>query len=118
MQDDGGGPRISVEQEIATVLDLQLGDRLTYDVAGERVTATVTSFREVQWDTFTPNFFLVFSPGVIDASAGTYISSLHLKPEQRRLLPEMVRRFPEVTIIELRRGAHVALGPLADVTLA
>jgi predicted MPP superfamily phosphohydrolase len=25
---------------------------------------------------------------------------------------------PEVTIIELRRGAHVALGPLADVTLA
>jgi len=59
---DGGGPRVSVEVEMAEALGLKLGDELTYDVAGEPITARVTSFREVQWDSFRPNFFRVFSP--------------------------------------------------------
>ena len=33
-------------------------------------------------------------------------------------IPFRIGARPEVTIIELRRGRHVALGPLADVTLA
>jgi putative ABC transport system permease protein len=98
---DGGGARVSVEAEIAEVMGLKLGDELTYDVAGERVTAQVSSFREVEWDTFRPNFFLVFSPGVIDDATGTYITALHLEPTQRRMLSGLVRRFPEVTIIDL-----------------
>ena len=95
------GPQVSVEEEIAGLLGLKLGDELTYDVAGETVQAKVTSFRRVRWDTFTPNFFLVFSPGVLEDTAGTYITALHLQPQQRRLLAELVRRFPEVTVIDV-----------------
>lgn len=115
---DGGGPRMSIDQEIAKVLGLRLGDELTYDVAGERITAKVTSFRRVQWDTFTPNFFLLFSPGVIDASTGTYITALHLEPEQRRLLPQMVRRFPEVTIIDIEALLTQVRGVMDKAALA
>lgn len=115
---DNGGPRVSVEAEIAEVLGLKLGDELTYDVAGETVKATVSSFRTVQWDTFTPNFFLVFSPGVIDDVAGTYITALHLQPNQRRLLPEMVRRFPEVTVIDLEALLSQVRGVMDKASLA
>lgn len=94
-------PQVSVELEMAQSLGLQLGDELRFDVAGETVTARVTSFRTVRWDSFRPNFFMVFSPGVLDATAGTYITSVHLPVERRSMLVDLVRRFPEVTTIDL-----------------
>src|SRR5690606_11388173 len=63
-------PQVSVEMQLARSLGLRLGDELTYDVAGETITARVTSLREVKWDSFRPNFFMVFSPGVLDQATG------------------------------------------------
>ncbi|MGI9246099.1 MAG: ABC transporter permease, partial [Steroidobacteraceae bacterium] len=94
-------PQVSVEQEYARLLGLELGDELTYDVAGEAVSARVTSLREVRWDTFKPNFFVVFSPGVLEDVTGTLITSVHVEPEQRRALVDLVRQFPEVTVIDI-----------------
>ena len=98
---DGGGPRVSVEREFAESLGLRIGDRLTYDAAGEPIEARVASLREVRWDSFQPNFFVVFSPGVLDDVAGTLITSVHVEAAQRPALVELVRRFPEVTIIDI-----------------
>lgn len=98
---DGGGPRISVEQDYAKLLNLKLGDTLTYDVAGELVSGRISSLRDVRWDSFRPNFFVVFSPGVLDDVTGTLITSVHVSPAQRPLLVDLVRRFPEITIIDI-----------------
>ena len=98
---DGGEARVSVEQEFGQRLGLDLGDTVTYDVAGEPISAKVTSTREVRWDSFQPNFFMVFSPGVLDDVTGTLITSAHVAPAQRPALVDLVRRFPEVTIIDL-----------------
>jgi putative ABC transport system permease protein len=98
---DPGPASVSVEQEYAEMLGLDLGDTVTYDVAGEPVTARVTSLREVRWDTFKPNFFVVFSPGVLENVTGTLITSVHIEPTQRRALVDLVRQFPEVTIIDI-----------------
>ena len=94
-------PQVSVEMQLARSLGLRLGDELTYDVAGETITARVTSLREVKWDSFRPNFFMVFSPGVLDQATGTLITSVHLDAQQRPMLSEFVRSFPEVTTIDL-----------------
>jgi putative ABC transport system permease protein len=98
---DGGGPRVSVEREFAQVLQLGIGDTVTYDVAGESISARVTSIRDVRWDSFQPNFFMVFSPGVLDDVAGTLITSVNVTSDQRPALVDLVKRFPEVTIIDL-----------------
>lgn len=98
---DGEDAQISVEHEYAELLGIALGETLTYDIAGETVTGRVTSLREVRWDTFKPNFFVVFSPGVLDEVTGTLITSVHVGPGQRPALVDLVRRFPEVTIIDL-----------------
>ncbi len=115
---DGGGARVSVEIEMAEALGLKLGDALTYDVAGETVTAKVASLREVQWDSFRPNFFMVFSPGALDDSTGTYITSVHLPREQRRVLLEFVRQFPEVTAIDLEAILTQVRGVMDKASLA
>jgi putative ABC transport system permease protein len=98
---DGLGPRVSLEKDYAERLGIKLGDTLTYDVAGEAVSAQVTSLREVRWDSFQPNFFVVFSPGVLEQVAGTLITSVHLEPSQRPALVDLVKRFPEVTVIDI-----------------
>jgi putative ABC transport system permease protein len=110
-EDGSGEPSVSVEKDYAELLKLNLGDTVTYDVAGEAVTARVTSLREVRWDTFKPNFFVVFSPGVLENVTGTLITSVHIEPAQRRALVDLVRQFPEVTIIDI----DALLGQVRDV---
>lgn len=91
---------------------------MTYDVAGELVTARVSSFRQVQWDTFRPNFFLVFSPGVLDDKAGTFITSLHVPEERKRVLLEFMRAFPEVTAIDVDAILAQVRGVMDKASLA
>jgi len=98
---DRGKAYLSVATEYQEDLGLKLGDKLAFDVAGETVEAEVLSFREVEWDTFRPNFFLVFSPGTLDGLAGTWLTSMKLDTEQRTMLADLVRRFPSVSVFDI-----------------
>jgi len=115
---DNGGPRVSVEVELAQALHLKIGDRLTYDVAGETILAQVANFREVRWDTFLPNFFMVFSPGVLDDATGTYITAVNIPQAQRSMLIEFTRRFPEVTAMDLEAILSQVRGVMDKASLA
>jgi putative ABC transport system permease protein len=96
-----GKPLISISSEYQEALHLQLGDKLTFDVAGETVTAEVASVRKIRWDSFRPNFFLVLPPGVLDGAAGTYMTSVFLTPTQRPALADLVRQFPTISVIDV-----------------
>ena len=98
---DPARPLVSVATEFQEELRLKVGDRLGFDVAGESVVATIANVRKVRWDGFRPNFFLLFAPGVLDSSTGTFMTSVHLDEAQRPALAELVRRFPSVTVIDV-----------------
>jgi putative ABC transport system permease protein len=98
---DYGKPLISVATEVQERLGVKLGDRLTFDVAGERFEVTVASIREVKWDSFQPNFFIVFAPGVLEDTAGTYMTSANLEHDQAATLAMLARRFPSVSIFDI-----------------
>lgn len=93
--------QVSVEEDFARDLGISLGDRLEFDVAGETFTATVTSLRAVQWDSFRPNFFMLFSPGTLDAYPRTHIGSLHVGRDSGGVLLELIKRFPSITVIDI-----------------
>ncbi|MCG3201172.1 MAG: hypothetical protein NFCOHLIN_01037 [Gammaproteobacteria bacterium] len=97
----GGAPQFSVESGIAGTLGIRLGDELTYDIAGETITAPVTSLRDVQWDSFNVNFFVIAAPGLLEQMPATYITSFHLPAQERTALNELVRLFPGVTVIDV-----------------
>ena len=69
-------PWVSLSSEYAEGLHLKLGDKLGFDVAGEPLTVEVTSIRKIRWDSFRPNFFLVFPPKLLDGAAGTYMTAV------------------------------------------
>jgi putative ABC transport system permease protein len=98
---DAGKPLVSISSEYADGLHLKVGDKLSFDVAGEPLTVTVASIRKVRWDSFRPNFFLVFPPGLLDGAAGTYMTSLYLTPAERPALADLVREFPTVSVFDV-----------------
>jgi putative ABC transport system permease protein len=98
---DRGRKRVSVASGYSDELGIKVGDTLSFDVAGEPLDAEVTSIREVQWDTFRPNFFLVFSPGTLDGMVGTWLTALKLDEAGKRSLVELVHQFPSVSIFDI-----------------
>jgi len=92
---------VSVETKFASELGLKLGDELRFDIAGETVSAVVTSKRTVEWDSFRPNFFMLFSPGVLDPFPTSWISSLYLPEGKNEVVLDLMREFPSVTSIDL-----------------
>ncbi len=98
---DAGKPLVSISSEYQEGLHLKLGDKLSFDVAGEPLTVEVASVRKVRWDSFRPNFFLVFPPGLLDGAAGTYMTSVYLTPAQRPALVDLVRQFPTVSVFDV-----------------
>jgi len=96
-----GPPLVSIEEERSMETGLGVGDHLTFEVAGQTVAATIASVRKVNWDSFQPNFFLVFSPGALDDYPTTWIGSLRVEPEDRDALVSLVRAHPTVSVIDL-----------------
>jgi putative ABC transport system permease protein len=96
-----GKPLVSVATDYKESLGLKLGDSLTFDIAGEEIEVTISSFREVQWDSLQPNFFLMFAPGLLDDLAGTWMASAQYRPQNPGQIADLVRRFPGVSIFDL-----------------
>ncbi|MGZ8156322.1 MAG: ABC transporter permease [Burkholderiales bacterium] len=93
--------QFSVEDGIAERLGIRLNDMITFDVAGETVSARVTSLRKVDWDTFNVNFFVIAPPGVLERYPATYVTSFHLPPADGALLGSLVREFPNLLLIDV-----------------
>lgn len=93
---------VSIEVDFARELGVKLGDKLGFDIAGEPVSATVTNFRTVEWDSFKPNFFMVLSPAALEGFPASYITALYANEQDEKNLLELMRQFPSVTVIDLQ----------------
>jgi putative ABC transport system permease protein len=92
---------VSVEKGLADTLGLKLGDVLTWRIADREMTVTITSLRSVEWDSFRANFFVIAPPGLLEDFPATFITSFHLPAENRAWLAQLVRAFPNVTLIDV-----------------
>jgi len=114
----GRADQFSVERGLAEALGIQLGDVLTYDVAGTTVTATVTSLRTVDWDTFNVNFFVVSPPGLLENYPATYVTSFRLPGGQVATLNALVKDFPNIVLIDIAQALAQVQGMMEQAALA
>ena len=91
---------LSVEEGIAQTLGIHLGDTLTYDVAGSRFTARVSSLRKVEWDSMKVNFFVIATPELLQDFPASYLASFYLPPDKVRASDELAREFPNLLLID------------------
>ena len=113
-----GPPLVSIEEDVAEETGLAIGDVLEFSVAGQTVEATITSVRRINWDSFQPNFFLVFSPGALDGFPASYISSLRVPADKKTVFAGLVRKHPSVSVIDLDSIINQVRGIIEKASLA
>jgi putative ABC transport system permease protein len=109
---------VSLEVDYARNLGLDVGDRLRFDVAGQLVDTEVANLRQLNWESMRPNFFIIFSPGVLEDYPATYMTSFHLDDSDKLFLNRLLSRFPTVTVIEVDAVIRQVQSIIARVTQA
>lgn len=96
-------PEVSFDGEIARDMGLALGDVITWEIQGVRVTSRVTSLREVNWAQFTPNFFAVFEPAALAGAPAQWVllASVPADTAVARIQRDVVAAWPNVSSIDL-----------------
>ncbi len=98
---DGRTHRVSVEQKLAGDLNIKRGDELAFAIGSQTVNAVVSSIRTLRWDSMKPNFYMIFSPGTLDAFPSTYLTSFYLPSGQKDRLNVLLKHYPNVTVLEV-----------------
>ncbi|MEX6662977.1 ABC transporter permease [Pseudomonas sp. W2-17] len=115
---DGVVPGVSVETKLASSLNMKLGDTLGFVIGGLTREVKVTSLRDINWDTFQPNFFMIFQPGTLKDVPATYLTSFYLAPGNDQQIVELSRAFPAVTILQVEALLEQLRSILDQVTMA
>lgn len=99
--DDTDKQFVSVENDLAQTLNLKLNDRLTFQIGEQQFSATVANFRTLDWSSFSPNFYMIFTPAVLENLPTTYITSFYLSADQVGLVGHLQEQFPNISVIDV-----------------
>lgn len=91
----------SVEVDLAKTLNIHLGDQLTFDVAGQMLSAKVTSLRKLDWGSMRVNFYVIINPKAMADLPQTWITSLHVPESDTQFVSQLTQDFPNLTVVDV-----------------
>ncbi len=91
---------LSLEEGLATTLGLKLGDRLSFDIAGQTKQARITSLRKVEWGSMHVNFFVMYPLAAMPDVPSTSISAFRA-PATPGFDSQLLRQFPNITNVDI-----------------
>lgn len=101
---DASVPQVSVEEEMARRLNVGVGDSITFDISGRKITAQVANIRKIDLRNTRTVFIFVFRPGVLEAAPQTFAATVLTRvppTERQRLQRQVVGLFPNIQIIDV-----------------
>ncbi len=121
--DYDGEPLVSLEREIAENLGLSVGDTIGVNVLGRTITARIANLRELEWESLSINFVMVFSPNTLRGAPHAHLATLRLqsgasRDAERAVLSAVTRALPGVTSISVREAIESVNAIVADLALA
>jgi len=112
---------VSIEASVRESAPIAVGDLMQFDVLGRIIEARVTSVRQVDWrDARQGGFIFVFRPGPLDQAPAMFIAPTRGpsgSAARARLQRDIVDRFPNVSVIDLREILQTVQKVLSKVTL-
>ena len=97
--DETGGA--SVEEGLAKILNLKLGDRLRFDVGGIVMESRVSSMRKVDWGSMRANFFVMFPVATLEQVPATYMSAYRAPEPSAAFDNALVKTYPNITNVDM-----------------
>ncbi len=110
--------RVSISENLQRALQARIGSRLTFNVQGVPLEAEVGSVRRVEFNRLQTNFMIVFPSGVVEAAPQTHVvvSRVESPAQSAAFQSELVRRFPNVSAIDLTQILQAADEILSKVS--
>ncbi len=93
---------VSVEQDVANDLGLEIGDSLTFVINSQSITATVNTIRHVEWRDMKPNFYFIFTSDVMSNIPASWLVSFRVEDQHNDLLTQLSRHHPTVSLMDIR----------------
>ena len=122
LAEDAAVAEVSVEEGLSERAGIRIGDTIRFDVVGRILEARVSSIRQVKWeDPRSGGFMFVFRPGPLATAPQTWIGILKAPedPSERgRFQRDVVTKFPNVSVIDLREVLATIKTAVDNVTLA
>ena len=114
-----GPPLVSFVEEVARGAGLKIGDNVTVNILGRSITAEITSFRRVDWESLRINFVMVFSPGTLKGAPHTSLVTVTMDPKyEDQLLAAVSNKFTAVTAIRIKDALDAVNALLSKLLLA
>ena len=101
---DAEVPQVSVEEEMAARLKVGVGDSITFDISGRKITVQVSNIRKIDLRNTRTAFIFVFRPGVLDSAPQTYAATVLTRvppTERQRLQRDSLSQFPNIQIFDV-----------------
>ncbi len=124
-EDYAGEPLVSFSAEEAGELGLALGDTITVNVLGRNITARIANLRQVEWESLSINFVMVFSPNTFAGAPHAWLATLSdpaaSSAEEANVLRAVTNAFPTVTSVRVKDALDVVnrlVGQLATAIRA
>ena len=91
---------LSIEQNIAKTLGLQMGDVLRFEIAGVTKEARITSMRQLNWTSMRANFFVMYPVAHLEGFPSTFIAA-YKAPAREGFDNQLLNTFPNVTNVDM-----------------
>ncbi|NEX45992.1 ABC transporter permease [Pseudotabrizicola algicola] len=118
--DYDGAPQVSFSAESAAEIGLVLGDTVTINILGRDITATITSFRNVDFSTGGMGFVMTLNPSALAGAPHTHIATVYAETEaEAAILRDLSRAYPNITAVRVKDAIDrvtEALGAIATAT--
>jgi len=117
--DYSGAPQISFAAEEAAEIGLNLGDTITLNILGRPITASITSFREVDFSTAGMGFVLALNAASVAGAPHSFIATVYAdEPAEAAILRDLANKFPNITAIRVRDAIERVSGLLSGLAAA
>ena len=118
-EDYAGPPLVSFATEEALEMGLSLGDEITVNILGRDITATIASFREVDFSTAGIGFILSMNPGALAGAPHTHIATVYAQDSaEGDIMRYISDAYPNVTAIRVREAIDRVSEVLAGIAAA
>lgn len=114
--DYAGPPLISLDARIAADFGIGVGDRLSVNVLGREIEATIANLRRIDWSSLGINFVIIFAPGTLEAAPHTHIATVQARgAAEEAVFRAVTDRFANVSVIRMKEALEAVNKILGDI---
>ncbi|HWP42998.1 MAG TPA: FtsX-like permease family protein, partial [Blastocatellia bacterium] len=114
-------PEVSIEESMRGMAGLDLGGTITFDIQGRKLTARVTSIRQVDWRNSRTGFMILFRPGPLENAPQMLIGAVNGPAddlERSRFQRTLLDKYPNISVIDVTDIVASIKRIVGNITLA